>query len=123
MRGGRRPQARTSMTSDADRAPGGPGPLDRPPGGRTPGRDNQRRRLLIGIAAALVIGVLLALLLRPNLEQDGGRDGERATRVSNEDEGFTFDIKKAGEPYRAPDRDAVAQAYAKAGEIYGAQGV
>ena len=44
------------------------------PGGPAFLRDPQRRMLLIGVAAALAIGVLLALLLRPNLDEGARRE-------------------------------------------------
>jgi uncharacterized protein YecT (DUF1311 family) len=112
------------MTLDADRPergldPSAPVLTDAEP--RLGGRDTQRM-LLIGIAVAVVLGALFALLMRPNLNV--GRDQRPAAAQEEEASAAErFDIKQTREEYRAPDRDAVAQAYAKAGEVYQAEGV
>jgi hypothetical protein len=87
-------------------------------------RPDRRRLILFGVAAAVLLGVVFALLMRPDLDRN--RETTVAQRGAAQEGGreqLSFDVKPAREPYRAPDRDAISQAYSQAAKVFATEGV
>jgi len=129
---GGEPAQRRYVVRDAAEPAAAPAPEPRRyvPAGTPVGGAPRRvsgRTVALGVGAAVVVGSLLALLLRPNLDE-GADEPDRAPAAAAQEEeergsAPEFRISAAREAYRPPDRDAVAEAYAAAGRVYAAEGV
>jgi uncharacterized protein YecT (DUF1311 family) len=120
----RRPERgrRTTISHAPDAAPVASGPVTSS-AATVAGRPDRRRLILLGVGAAVILGAVFALMMRPDLDRES-RGNERAAQTEESDRSApSFNVKAASEPYRAPDRDAISQAYAKAGQVFGVEGV
>jgi len=115
---------------EAPASPGGAaeppsGRLDRLPSPHAPGPRRGgpagRRGLLIGAGVALALGAAAALLFRPGLEEGGEREAP-ATAAAQDAVREGSAMQPTREAYRPPDREAVRRAYARAAEVYRAEG-
>ena len=118
---------RTTVIHSASPGPSGPASAPPPPSGgyvSSTARPDRRRLILFGVAAAVLLGVVFALLMRPDLDRN--RETTVAQRGAAQEGGreqLSFDVKPAREPYRAPDRDAISQAYSQAAKVFATEGV
>lgn len=123
------PAATPSPTPPAAASPPAYAPDYVRAGSAPPGRGGVGRPLVIGAVLAVLLGVLAALFLRPGTRERPRDDSaavaanaERETGRGDED-GPAFGVAATREPYRAPDRQAVRDAYAQVGRVYQAEGV